>query len=557
MWPPGWAYARRLPSRPAQSPSIHSAARRTRASRPKVRTGCKTCKIRRIKCDEVRPSCRRCTSTGRKCDGYEFPPRSEEESASPSSTSLSPLPPNSISKPFHGTTQERRIFHRFQYCTVPALTGGSESGFWTKIVLRVGLEEPIVRSAIIALGMLHEDYQDRCGKYSPEAIEDESYRYAVRLYGATLRELNRRLDVPSPTNAQLAIIASILFACFEVLRRNNMAAVVHYQMGMRALIRQMNLPQGDQSAMTPYSPTQQHKATFREIPQNEVDEILRVFARYDIQACTFSKERAEPLLTHVDQVPQVLPTSLSLSQVRNHLDNLLVSVYQLVKSDLGMYRYWTADSVPMAWDVQRQEAIGIFDAWMAALEDFFRSQGTKLSAADIRSLLGLRLQIKTAVIMLKTCIDSGPETVFDAFRDDFEDMVSKVEQMTAALSMPEANPLEVDLVPFTMELGINHPLFFVACKCRDWGIRRRAIAQLRRAGKEGVWEGPIMAVLARRIMLLEEEGLSRGEVVPETNRFHNIKKNVDYDDRKILFEATRASDMTCKNFSVHRESLGF
>lgn len=47
---------------------------RKRASKPKVRTGCTTCKIRRVKCDETKPNCKRCTSTGRKCDGYEFPP---------------------------------------------------------------------------------------------------------------------------------------------------------------------------------------------------------------------------------------------------------------------------------------------------------------------------------------------------------------------------------------------------------------------------------------------------------------------------------------------------
>ncbi|KIX93013.1 uncharacterized protein Z520_11286 [Fonsecaea multimorphosa CBS 102226] len=511
---------------------------------------------------------KRCTSTGRKCDGYEFP---KENSSGSTSTALSPpqqsspppfqhlFQPNSISKPFQGNTQERRIFHRFQYCTVPAFTGGSESGFWTKLVLKVGHEEPVVRNAIIALGTLHEDYQDRCGKYSPQLINDQSYQYALRLYGVALRDLNQRLNTPSSTNAKLAIISSILFACFEVLRRNNMAAVIHYQQGMRELTRQMNLPQGDDFSLTPYSPEQASgsRPTFREIPQDEVDELLRVFARYDIQACTFSKEKAEPLLTNLGKVPRILPTNLTLSQVRNHLDNLLVSVYQLVKSDARMYRYWKRDVVPVEWQARRQEAIDVFDAWMAALENFFSTQGPRLGRADIKSLLGLRLQIKTAVMMLKLCIDCGPETTFDAFRDDFEDMVSKVEQVTTALSLTEQMPLEDELTPFTMELGIIHPLFFTACKCRDWGIRRRAVAQLKKAGKEGVWEGPIMAVLAQRIVALEEEGLSQGELVPEANRFHDIRKNVDYDSRQILFEATRALDAAWENFSVHREAVPF
>jgi hypothetical protein len=338
-----------------------------------------------------------------------------------------------------------------------------------------------------------------------------------------------------------------------------MAAVIHYQQGMRELIRQMNLPEADDAALTPYSASQQSgtQAVFREIPQTELDELLRVFARYDIQACTFSKDSAERLLAPVNPVPRVLPTNLTLTQVRNHLDNLLVAVYQLVKSDLRMYRYWQAELVPLEWRTRRDEATVTFDGWMMALEDFFQSQSPTLTPAEIKSLLGLRLQIKTAVMMLKVCVDCGPESTFDAFIDDFEDMVSKVEQMTTALSMPEVGPLEVELTPFTMELGIIHPLFFVACKCRDWGIRRRAIAQLRRAGKEGVWEGPISAVLAHRIMELEEEGLSPGEVVPESQRFHNITKAVDYDSRQVFLEGTRALDDTFSNFSIHRELVPF
>ncbi|KIW13103.1 hypothetical protein PV08_08290 [Exophiala spinifera] len=504
---------------------------------------------------------KRCTSTGRKCDGYEFPKETPGRSSS-SSTSSPPsrsypvaqylFQPDSISKPVPGNTQERRIFHRFQYCTVPLLTGGSEAGFWSKLVLKVGLEETVVRNAIIALGTLHEDYQERSGRYSPQLIEDNSYRHALSLYGGALRQLNQRLNEPSKLNAKLAIVASILFACFEVLRRNNMAAVIHYQQGMRELFRQMNLPESDDTSLV----ASDKQATFREIPENEIDELLRVFARYDIQACTFSKERAEPLSTHIT-LPRVLPTDMTLSQVRYHLDNLLVSVYQLIKSDVRMYRYWDADSVPLEWRTRTQEAITTFDTWMAALEDFFTSNSHQLTNSDIKSLLGMRLQIKTAVIMLKVCIDCGPESVFDNFTDDFEDMVSKVEQMTAALGIQEAKPLEMELTPFTMELGIVHPLFFVACKCRDWDLRRRAIMQLKRAGKEGVWEGPIMAVLASRIMELEEEGLSFGEAVPETQRLHDIKKNVDYDNRQIFMEATKALDTTWNNFTILREVVTF
>ncbi|KAK1979720.1 hypothetical protein LZ30DRAFT_630629, partial [Colletotrichum cereale] len=42
----------------------------TRKGQPKVRTGCLTCKSRKVKCDEAKPACARCTGTGRRCEGY-------------------------------------------------------------------------------------------------------------------------------------------------------------------------------------------------------------------------------------------------------------------------------------------------------------------------------------------------------------------------------------------------------------------------------------------------------------------------------------------------------
>ena len=455
--------------------------------------------------------------------------------------------------PFQGTLQEKRIFHRFQVRTVPAFTGGSEARFWQSLVLKVGQEEPVVRNAIIALGSLHEDYQIRGGKYDSQLVKDESYREVTILYGKALRQLNEQLNKPTKTNAKLAIICSILFACFEVLRRNNMAAVVHYQQGMRQLMRQMNLPEADNAAVAEYEASYSYK--FRTIPQNELDDLMRVFARYDVQACTFSKDTAERVSM---EVPQEFPIEFTLEQVRNHLDNLLICVYQLVKSDLKMYRYWNKADVPVQWQLRKQDAVKTFQDWLNAIEAFFDKTQVTLSPYDNKTLLGLRLQIKIALIMLKMSIDCKPETNYDLFISDFEYIVSRAEQLFQSLAVIDAKPLDVENTnEFTMELGLVHPLFFVATKCRDWNLRRRAVAQLRKAGKEGVWEGPIMAILAQKIMKLEEQGVTRGTLVPERNRFHDIKKNVDYDGRQILFEANKPLDDTYQNWHIHRDAVSF
>ncbi|KAJ5811340.1 hypothetical protein N7474_007641 [Penicillium riverlandense] len=49
---------------------VTKKAKKLRASAPKNRTGCGTCKIRHKRCDEAKPTCNTCRKTGRICDGY-------------------------------------------------------------------------------------------------------------------------------------------------------------------------------------------------------------------------------------------------------------------------------------------------------------------------------------------------------------------------------------------------------------------------------------------------------------------------------------------------------
>ena len=185
-----------------------------------------------------------------------------------------------------------------------------------------------------------------------------------------------------------------------------------------------------------------------------------------------------------------------------------------------------------------------------------RTEAT-LGPVDLKALTGLRMQVKVALVMLKTCIASGAEESFDAFHDEFEEMVARIEQMTVKLDLPEAEPLNNETTSFTMELGIIHPLFFMAMKCRDRFLRRRAVVQLRKAGREGVWEGPIMAMLAEKLIAIEERGIPPGETIPERSRLHDVRKSVDYEAGRVLVEVTRAMGKDWWEWEVLRMARPF
>lgn len=423
------------------------------------------------------------------------------------------------------------------------------------LVLRTAVSEPVIRDAVIALSTLHEDYENRGGTYNQDIFNSTSYKEAALLYGRTIKALYQRIEDGTGEAGNLAVIASILFACFEVLRRSNMAALVHYQNGMRALMKQMN--ERDRQGIDNGSVPSNGSTVLRNRPQDDLDRMLRVFARYDIQACTYYKQRAEVLTVDLSQVP---PNEVGLTEVRRYLDNLLIAVYQLVKSDLSMFRYWKRAEVPVDWLDKRDQAIETFQGWLDVLDKSIPSDAVTLRNHGIlasKSILGLILQIKVAMIMLRTCIDCGSEKTYDQFRPDFEEIVSRVENLTRILDLKEGKPLDRETVPFSMELGVIHPLFFVAWKCRDRQIRRRAMTELRKCGKEGAWEGPIMAVVVEKIAAIEEEGLPKRADIPESARIHDVRKTVVYDERVVMVEFKLAQDSTWKNWRSIRQRIPF
>ncbi|KAI1384916.1 uncharacterized protein F4822DRAFT_416684 [Hypoxylon trugodes] len=190
------------PASPSENSSVDAGpAKRKRASKPKVRTGCITCRIRRVKCDETKPSCTRCESTGRKCDGYggAAPPRQRKRA--PQSSVPLPLPPYAptsspsplvsptnldpylskrhgyaaayrrsgsnlrpLAADIEGTEEERLFFHRFRLAAEAGLAMHASSlgpGFWRRLVPQVGQSDPAVRHALIALGAAYQSAQLR------------------------------------------------------------------------------------------------------------------------------------------------------------------------------------------------------------------------------------------------------------------------------------------------------------------------------------------------------------------------------------------------------------
>ncbi|KAI8625426.1 hypothetical protein F5Y19DRAFT_449987 [Xylariaceae sp. FL1651] len=142
----------------------------------KSKTGCSTCKKRRVKCGGAKPHCNRCISTGRQC-GYIQPLINQPDSESirtrrspnsnESSTSLTQAAPVysrhrppvelKVALP-RSNSKEVRSYHFFLEVAAPLLAGVFDADFWTTEIPRACFVDRAIWHAVVSLGATYEAY---------------------------------------------------------------------------------------------------------------------------------------------------------------------------------------------------------------------------------------------------------------------------------------------------------------------------------------------------------------------------------------------------------------
>ncbi|KAI8711153.1 Zn(2)-C6 fungal-type domain-containing protein [Fusarium sp. LHS14.1] len=186
----------------------------------KVRTGCVTCKIRRVRCDEGKPDCHRCLSTGRKCDGYAPACGSTKRDTAnphPAADSRLVLPPKNL--------EEIRSYRFFIEVTAPAIATTFDSEFWRLELPRICQSDPAIWHAAVSFGCVHESYMSA----SPD--QHSKSKFAVQQFNASVK----CLTAPTYTDRWRALVVSAMFTCvchFEGLQDQ---ARIHLRAGYKLL----------------------------------------------------------------------------------------------------------------------------------------------------------------------------------------------------------------------------------------------------------------------------------------------------------------------------------
>ncbi|KAJ5936594.1 hypothetical protein N7466_003044 [Penicillium verhagenii] len=459
--------------------------RRSRESTSKVRTGCSTCKARRVKCDEFKPTCRRCAIGDRKCVYNTARP------AAPRMVFTLYVPSTQIQPLFFVNDRGLDFFHR---SLAPKLDGQFDSQFWSKLVLQISHSEPSIRHAVSAISIIYRDVES-----SHPASYVAANPEAQKEWRTALRSLSARIQA-HPNSTLVPLVCCLLFTCIEFLRGADESYLIHVQSGLNILAA---MRYGSDAAPGPRGSNVSSDLNIIE------DHIVPMFSRLNV-LCSLAGRLNPPVYTPTAKADS---PHKDFSDSRQRLFEVSDKCIRFIHDAVPKAALFQIDVQDLVKQVKLQTRL---DAWRGQLDELFERMQAAGNPAKEDALNILMVHYKVVYIWLRVCITAG-ELATDSYHADFEDLVHYAEQIAKpSVGMTTPQPLSFDM----QTLG---PLYFTALKCRDPIIRRRALEMLQLAPRrEGLWNAHYAYVTAKRVIELEERDLNGQELPHETLRVHGL-----------------------------------
>ncbi|KAJ6031939.1 transcriptional regulator family: Fungal Specific TF [Penicillium herquei] len=448
----------------------------------KSRSGCTTCKIRKVKCGEEKPNCLRCSSTGRKCE-YQNDRTSPSKSASPPSLTLT----NSLSSSPDSGRRERYAFEYYFQHAAQHLAGGMKVDFWTKVIPQICRSEPAVWDGMIAISTLFQypnqslDFtllrDRRKGSNSLNQIQLEALTWYSRSISSVHSQIERGTADP-----YVALVSCVLFICVETIQGRMEEALQLFGQGV-TLISELrtHIAQGSVSVS---------KIVLLE------QAIIPLFLRLGSVSLTISGTPPSDIFAFVGI--NLDCEFKSAEQARTSLAVLSAEVVLFERETVMYLKTLDPDSPMDPIMVSRKESLRArVSRWHGFYTRMCENNLKSQSPIDYDPLL--LIYYTTMSIVLSSCLISL-ETVYDAHLADFETIVEQARLSLAASTRPDGSQ-----PPFTFEVGVGLPLFLTSMKCRHPVVRRQALELLRKAPPmQGLFKCTPSALLAENFMMLEE-----------------------------------------------------
>ncbi|KAF4332878.1 C6 zinc finger [Fusarium beomiforme] len=500
-----------------------------RVSNPKVRSGCLTCKKRRVKCDEGKPACARCIRGDFVCDGYEAPEDSPPKPAvvvlAPAKIAqkrLLPIAPSTLpgldghSVPY---------LDAFRYHVAPDLSGSFYMDFCEGTILTGVHQDDSIRQLVLALGALTLAISDDAREtkqsivqskpshlraWGPASVKNGNHAASLKHYLKGVQGLRERFKVdPTGVSIRNMTVMTILIALYEILQGNHRSV----DSILKSVTNILN----------------EHLEEIK--PKNgsndEITSVQHTFLCFSMM-CQYSRQiiSSVPIYMQIKTVSATAPPVFGVD-----LPNSLLGRWRLFNSAMMAY-IGQAHGVATSSD---KELVKMFKERGQILYEQARSWGqviraylkSNLDSGYLHRLRLLELHCVIAEISLECCLDASDlsydkyETTFRALLDDCTDWLKQ--------QIRNGVPRHI-----TLGEGILLPLSAIARLCRNHDVRMEALYLVQSVTwQEGAWDPQFIAQGELGTVVMEERGREEDGFIPGSSRWlwvSNMDGETETDD---------------------------
>ncbi|KAF5603214.1 transcriptional regulatory moc3 [Fusarium pseudocircinatum] len=423
-----------LYSDPQQVPDMKTTGTRKKKYATKGKTGCITCRIRRVKCDEDKPSCHRCVSTGRKCDGYDL-----TALAHSGSVQRQPIVSG-------GSDPESQAIYQFRTRIASLIASSFDVDFWTYDVLHNSDTYRPVRHALAALASAYQkSILLGIQSTSCDVFIFSQYQKAIKSLSICFQETKEL----STSEKLAALVANFLFTYLCSLQGLRQEALVHLRNGLALIYEWGDLKDS----------------------QHMVTDILGLYMRLDTQARVISTTGCTSLCWEGRSQQGTLlgiSDTPSVCSLLRQLDVIHCQLLQLSNSQASL--------------MSTKHSLKLWDWRFENLRVASQEQEKHVTALRMRRL------------MVKVTLNRTANTNYGAkgtTDTDCKTILDLALQLILDLGLRPAQ------AGFYLASGLVEALYFVAVTSEDWGLRQEAIQILRRYRfTDGVWGSNAAADLA-------------------------------------------------------------
>lgn len=364
--------------------------------------------------------------------------------------------------------------------------------FWTHDVLQATKSYPAIWHAGLAMAAAHQKSQLTGQSETAAQLRRNYITFSLEHYNASIRLLVQiaKRKTLSQRDRETLLIASILFLSLCALQDDVQDAVIHAQSGAK-LYQQWQIYDSRMDAV--------RNGILSRESLKFLTTTLKCALIEPIQPTDL--ESKSPLERRPHSLYSPIPFR-TLAEAYMEFLPLLENIIDQGGSANCKHVFEAAKDNPSTWNVYRRE----YAMWRAKFNQF-RAQWTP-SDGELDCFLELDVYARLFGMMYDE-VSAASEMIWDAYTDEFNHILDMAEQIYELRTEASAKDGEQQGGLFTLSLAPGEALAFMAASCRDYKVRRRTIALLKKwKWRNGVWDTRAMAASCETLMAFEENAKS-------------------------------------------------